>query len=58
MEIPFINFTGVIAWRGFNFLFIKHWYSLHRWNNPSNYEGHIFKLIDIGAFTIGYYYEQ
>lgn len=40
--------------RSLDFLFNKNWYSLYRWKNPQYYSGSIFKLIDIGMFTIGY----
>lgn len=44
----------IIAFRPFRWFFYKNWWSVYRWNHPTAFDGQFFRLIDMGAITIGY----
>lgn len=39
--------------RPLEWFFRKSWYSIFRWKNPVSFEGNTYKMVDIGAITIG-----
>lgn len=53
-----MKYKLILCFRPISFMFLKNWYSLYRWNNPTEYENQIFRMIDIGVITIGYKYTK
>jgi hypothetical protein len=50
----------IFAHRPFKYFFIRGWWSLFRWKYPTNYpqSNRIYRLIDLGAISIGYSSEE
>ena len=46
-----------LGFRGFGYIFRKHWYSFYRWKNPSEYDGARFRIIDFGMLYFSEYKE-
>jgi len=45
----------VLGFRPIRYMFKGNWYSLYRWKRPTEILERNYRLIDIGAITIGYY---
>ena len=47
-----------VRFRPFEWLLYRKWNSLHRWRNPTEYEGSIYRMVDVGMITVGYCQKQ
>lgn len=48
----------VVAIRPISWMFLRNWYSVYRWTHPQDYMNRVYRLVDIGFITIGFYKDK